>query len=674
MMPLQRLRDQGGRRARLESIVMLLAACAPACVRSGLVDTNKRVFDPTFQLVFDTIVVSEGGSVVLTPALITATSERHSAESLHFVVDAPPRHGQLISSSGPAGEVAAFSQADIDAGLVTLRHDGSETTSDSFAIRVVDDEDRDIADASAAVPIRIIPVNDLPTLTVHGAVQVAIGGRAIITATVLDARDPDDPTTAVLYFLETAPLRGSLELSGVALAVGDGFSQSDVVAGRLAYTHSGSLEPADSFAVTLGNPGIATRTAAVQCPIAVGTPSPWLDLGGSGSGGGVTSKGSSAHAKSGATDGSGGAYVTWVDAYTGTSQIYLLYWDGTAWSSLGGSGDGNGISGTGLPGDPGGVMSGVALDSNSRPYVCWVTAGAMHLYVKAWDGSAWVELGGSATGSGLLADPVAVWWPSIMVDASDHPVVAYEVSSGTLNGIYVQRWDGATWAALGASTTSNGLAPAPDGTGNKDVRLARGAASGELLVSWLGEKSGHPEMNLSHWDGASWSALGTSLSTSGISNAGVTVARPSTMATSEGVPTVAWVQVDGTVNHLHVRRWDGSSWAPLGGANPLAITASLPAATVVAPALATDAAGRVALAWVQTDATASTEVYVAGFDAAGWHLLTDANDAAGVSRTATPSDYPLLTMSGSGRITVAWEESVASDVVEVYLRYLDWPP
>src|SRR5262245_32054036 len=83
----------------------------------------------------------------------------------------------------------------------------------------------------------------------------------------------------------------------------------------------------------------------------------WVDLGGSDALGGLSGFGASTAGLSLAFDGGGNPIVAWQHMPTGffTAQVYLRRWNPSsgAWEELGGSGSGNGISN-----DPGTLIGG----------------------------------------------------------------------------------------------------------------------------------------------------------------------------------------------------------------------------------------------------------------------------------------------------------------------------
>ena len=127
--------------------------------------------------------------------------------------------------------------------------------------------------ARATVAITIAPVDDAPTIDVapQAPVPVFATGTTRIGAQLVSASDVDSAPSEIVYTVEQSPAAGRLVLDGVALGVGDRFTQADVDAGRLAFVagvaggpQSVVLSVADSTGASAG--GRVTVKFAVELP------------------------------------------------------------------------------------------------------------------------------------------------------------------------------------------------------------------------------------------------------------------------------------------------------------------------------------------------------------------------------------------------------------------------
>jgi hypothetical protein len=82
------------------------------------------------------------------------------------------------------------------------------------------------------------------------------------------------------------------------------------------------------------------------------------------------------------------------------------------------------------------------------------------IYVKRWDGSGWVELGrGSASEAGISNDHAECEHPQVVLDSGGYPIVCWRSEEGSRYArgqIYVKRWNGSAWVEMGAGSASGG--------------------------------------------------------------------------------------------------------------------------------------------------------------------------------------------------------------------------
>jgi hypothetical protein len=92
--------------------------------------------------------------------------------------------------------------------------------------------------------------------------------------------------------------------------------------------------------------------------------------------------------------------------------------------------------------------------------------GTWQIYLKSWDGTSWAELGGSASGGGVSNNATGSRTPSIAYDALGRAVVAWGDDADGDSEVYVRRYDGAAWAQLAGSATGGGVSA--NGTSSTD--------------------------------------------------------------------------------------------------------------------------------------------------------------------------------------------------------------
>ena len=169
------------------------------------------------------------------------------------------------------------------------------------------------------------------------------------------------------------------------------------------------------------------------------------------------------------------AGVVWQEDET---SIYAKKFDGASWIELGGSTTGNGASVSAKAHTPA-----VAVNAAGAPTIAWVTQSTTpeQIYVRIWNGSAWVELGASATGGGVSNTSGMVQAPSLALDALGRPFVAWaDADSGRLE-VHFRRWDGSAWVEVPTGSASGG---GISNTESPSVQPALVVSPGFVWAAW----------------------------------------------------------------------------------------------------------------------------------------------------------------------------------------------
>ncbi len=209
---------------------------------SSLFDTNA----PPVLTTNAGATVDEGSTGnVITTAMLETTDVDNTAAQLTYTLTTAASTGTLRLSGTPLGVYDTFTQADVDANLVTFDHDGSETISDSFGFSVDDGFGNSFNDTFS---FTVTPVNDEQVLATNIGTTVdeaSIGN--IVTTAMLETTDVDNTAAELVYTLTAAASNGTLRLSGTPLGINDMFTQADINAGQITYDHNGSETLSDSF-------------------------------------------------------------------------------------------------------------------------------------------------------------------------------------------------------------------------------------------------------------------------------------------------------------------------------------------------------------------------------------------------------------------------------------------
>jgi trimeric autotransporter adhesin len=253
----------------------------------------------------------------------------------------------------------------------------------------------------------------------------------------------------------------------------------------------------------------------------------------------------------------------------------LARWDGTAWSPLGSGVDGtvhalalarNGdLLAAGFFGQAGGIAApGLARWTGATwlPFGSGVGNGQAYA-VAALPSGAVVAGGTFRSAGGLLVTSIARWdgvgWAALSggTDAGVFTLLTLatgEVIAGgsftTIEGVpanRIARWDGNTWSPLGTGISGG---PTP-----RVLALSQ-LTNGDLVAAGRFQFAGSASANnIARWDGQSWSALG-----SGLSSGGNALAR---LPNGDLIAGGTWGGAGGFSGTL-LGRWDGSNWSPAG--------------------------------------------------------------------------------------------------------------
>lgn len=369
----------------------------------------------------------------------------------------------------------------------------------------------------------------------------------------------------------------------------------------------------------------------------------WVDLGGA----------LSAH--SGSTDvvGSPSLVVTnagvpilaWSEEDGTTNNVHVRRWDGARWLALGGALSAN-------PGATKAFAPSLALDGAGNPTVAWHESDGTNqkIYVRRWNGSDWVVVGnGLSAKSGTDARS-----PSLALDTTGSPTVAWQESNGTTTFIHVQRLVGRDWESLGGALISD---PASDSSFAPSLKLD----AGQPVIAWMEREEGSAmDVIVQRWTGSAWESMGGPLS----ARFGATDAfTPSLVLSGAGsrggaTPLVAWNEQDGTAENIFVRRWTGIGWAAVGGAipdlpdNPFSRGVSL----------GLNGAGNPVVAWSECVSNTLCHLYVWQWTGTSWVSL---GDQLGIVSTGGPS----LATDPNGHPIVAWTQNDAGGNNVHVLKY-----
>ncbi len=167
--------------------------------------------------------------------------------------------------------------------------------------------------------------------------------------------------------------------------------------------------------------------------------------------------------------------------------------------------------------------------------------------------------------------------PALGLNGAGQPVVAWLQGEVLASNVFVKRWNGAAWEALGGS-----LNRTPDRyLASTRLKLD---AQGQPTVAWLEDLNGKDALYASRWDGQQWQALGGPISAN-------YAAAPALALDAGGQPILAWVEERFGTGQVHLARWLGGRWQESGVMN------LDPRHEARSPSLAVLPGGEIVLAW-----------------------------------------------------------------------------
>ncbi|KAM6220983.1 LOW QUALITY PROTEIN: FRAS1-related extracellular matrix protein 3 [Rhynchocyon petersi] len=192
------------------------------------------------------ITLKEGGRMVLTTHLLSASDINIPDEQLHFSITRAPTQGYVESSDHLGEPIIAFTQLQlIDNKIFYVHTSNEEARMDSFQSSVIDGHN------TVFKSFRIF-ITDLdnkkPFLTIHELV-LQKGHSKLITPFELTAEDKDIPNDLLLFVITQAPIHGQILYNGSHCV--STFTKQDLNENLISYWHDGSETSEDSFYLTM---------------------------------------------------------------------------------------------------------------------------------------------------------------------------------------------------------------------------------------------------------------------------------------------------------------------------------------------------------------------------------------------------------------------------------------
>ncbi|MCA9159301.1 MAG: cadherin domain-containing protein, partial [Planctomycetales bacterium] len=145
-----------------------------------------------------TVLEGSAGNVITT-AMLQTTDVDNTAGQLVYTVTGVPTNGFIRRSGIDLTVSSTFTQADIDAGIITYLHNDSETSSDSFTF-TVDDGSGTISGGTFIVTVTAVNDNNPIITSNSGGATASINvNENATTVTTVTATDADLPSQTLTY-------------------------------------------------------------------------------------------------------------------------------------------------------------------------------------------------------------------------------------------------------------------------------------------------------------------------------------------------------------------------------------------------------------------------------------------------------------------------------------------
>ncbi|XP_060744060.1 FRAS1-related extracellular matrix protein 2b [Tachysurus vachellii] len=215
------------------------------------------------------LVVNEGKSKLITPFELTVEDRDTVDQLLKFTITQPPVHGKLLFND--TRSITSFTKQDLNENRISYKHDGTESTIDSFSFTVTDGTHSDFyvfpdtvfeTRKPQVMRITVLSVdNGIPQIVVNKggtALKMLPGGHLgfVITSKALKAEDRDSPHGAVTFRITVGAEHGYLIDLGKGNATITTFTQADIDDMHLCYVlQNGDNATSDVFHFSIEDNG-----------------------------------------------------------------------------------------------------------------------------------------------------------------------------------------------------------------------------------------------------------------------------------------------------------------------------------------------------------------------------------------------------------------------------------
>ncbi len=188
-------------------------------------------------------------SVTITGGMLSATDPYYTTSQLTYTVTSLPTNGTLLDNGVRLSINSTFTQADINAKLISFTA-GNALTDSAFGLTVAGP-----AGASASGSFSLSIGDSPPQLVTNVGLIVPQGGSGVITTNQLQVTDSDNSDGQLVFTLGSVPAHGALVNTNThaTLAVGGTFTEQDLDNGYVSYQNDNSANVSDGFTFSVSD-------------------------------------------------------------------------------------------------------------------------------------------------------------------------------------------------------------------------------------------------------------------------------------------------------------------------------------------------------------------------------------------------------------------------------------
>jgi hypothetical protein len=197
------------------------------------------------------LVTGVGSNPTLTAAYLQTTdsnSAHYTASQLTYTITSGPAHGYLLKGGSI---VSAFTQADVNNGLLEYQENGTIASNDNFSYYVSDPAGNRSPNSTFNITINAPSTATHPTLDTNSPLSVGQGLAALVTASNLHVTDSGLNPWQIIYTVTGGATHGQILADGVNVV--HSFTQQQVDLGLISYRNTGNSTGPDNLTFTVSD-------------------------------------------------------------------------------------------------------------------------------------------------------------------------------------------------------------------------------------------------------------------------------------------------------------------------------------------------------------------------------------------------------------------------------------